>query len=733
MGRRLRKAANKLKVTDGRLVLPELTEIKDGLVPTGGQFKYQGRTDVQVQIDSNAAQIAAVHGHTEASVCYVDSKRTDSYVEDGTESKPYKTLSAAVTAKLADGETDFVSFRLSSGNYDGVISRDKSAQEQSFEIVGQGSHNTFIRGAASFASTTGSVLYFRDFWDITLKGVSVQNGAYGFYPRKCRNVKVIDCEFKYLGSDGTESLHDMSSTQAQQAAHWAGTGTSDGGTMRVRDCDDLVLKNCSTSYCLRGYRIQDVKRGTITGCRAYKLLESAYYLASGSYDGANGCKNFYISGCVADTILHSGFLVIGGQNNTIQACTAINCTASPFNGFHTQDMRVCNCIADNCNTKDFIGIGILGDAFGQVYMAGGTNLTDTGGHMLTCTGCNFLRCGQGRHTTPTAFYVLDDPGLVSSRLVLDNNNFDAVASIYNPESVPLRLTQYPAQPSYAASRALVSNAAGVAEASSVTATQLGYLDATSSIQTQLDSKGTTFSGTADRVIQTDGSGALEASSVTATQLGYLDATSSIQTQLDSKGATFAGTASRVIQTDANGALSASSVTATQLSYLDATSSIQTQLDNAGFSGTADRVMITDGSGDASASSVTATQLSYLDATSSIQTQLDNAGGGGVSSTNAVFDGNSFGIHFAGEGVFNYKNASSLYQVTHKGSYLKCKWSGGAYLANLNNNGRIDIKDEAYLRMNPRSEPSGAQDGSFYYDSTANAFKFKQNGSWVTLS
>ena len=86
-------------------------------------------------------------------------------MEDGTESKPYKTLSAAVTAKLADGETDFVSFQLSSGNYDGVISRDKSVQE-SFEIVGQGSHSTFIRGAASFASTTGSVLFFRDFWDV---------------------------------------------------------------------------------------------------------------------------------------------------------------------------------------------------------------------------------------------------------------------------------------------------------------------------------------------------------------------------------------------------------------------------------------------------------------------------------------------------------------------------------------------------------------------------------------
>ena len=235
--------------------------------------------------------------------------------------------------------------------------------------------------------------------------------------------------------------------------------------------------------------------------------------------------------------------------------------------------------------------------------------------MLTCTGCTFLRCGQGRAAAPTAFYILDDPGIVSSRLVIDNNNFDATASIYNPESVPLRLTKYPADPTYVASRILVSNGAGVAESSNTSSSQLGYLDATSSIQTQLDSKGAPFSGIASRVMQTDGSGALESSDVTATQLGYVDATSSIQSQLDSKGAPFAGAASRVIQTDAAGALSTSSVTAVQLSYLDATSSIQDQFDNAGgggFSGTADRVMVTDGSGDASASNITTTELNYLD-------------------------------------------------------------------------------------------------------------------------
>ena len=267
--------------------------------------------------------------------------------------------------------------------------------------------------------------------------------------------------------------------------------------------------------------------------------------------------------------------------------------------------------------------------------------------MCTAIGNVFTRCGQGRADAVYTFFIgdLQDNTQSSWRLIIDGNNSDAAQDISNTESVPLVSTRYPAAagPSVTASRAVVSDGSGALSASATTSAELAYISGvTSSVQTQLNSKGVPVNGTNNKAVVTDGSGDLATATVSSTELGYL----------------------------------------------------------AGV-------------------------------TSSLQDQLD--AGGGVSSTNAVFDGNSFGIHFAGEGVFNYKNASSLYQVTHKGSYLKCKWSGGAYLANLNNNGRIDIKDEAYIRMNPRSEPSGASDGSFYYDSTANVFKGKVNGSWVTFS
>jgi hypothetical protein len=178
------------------------------------------------------------------------------------------------------------------------------------------------------------------------------------------------------------------------------------------------------------------------------------------------------------------------------------------------------------------------------------------------------------------------------------------------------------------SRALVSDGAGKVAASTITTTVLGYLDATSSVQTQIDSKiATTDSAsndyitytalnsadaalearrtaniagavstittgnlTVDRALVSDGSGKVAASTITSTTLGYLDATSSVQTQIDSKQATITGaattidtenlTVSRALVSDASGKVAISAVTAVEVGYLDGVSSaIQTQIDS----------------------------------------------------------------------------------------------------------------------------------------------------------
>lgn len=122
----------------------------------------------------------------------------------------------------------------------------------------------------------------------------------------------------------------------------------------------------------------------------------------------------------------------------------------------------------------------------------------------------------------------------------------------------------------------------------------------SSAQTQLDGKQGVITGSAttidsetisaSRAVVTDGSGKIAAATTTSTEIGYVNGvTSAIQTQLDGKQATITGsattidtetmTASRALVTDGSGKVAVSDVTATELSYLDGvTSGIQAQID-----------------------------------------------------------------------------------------------------------------------------------------------------------
>ena len=97
----------------------------------------------------------------------------------------------------------------------------------------------------------------------------------------------------------------------------------------------------------------------------------------------------------------------------------------------------------------------------------------------------------------------------------------------------------------------------------LTATELGYVDGvTSAIQTQLDSKQATITGsattidseslTASRAVISNASQKIAVSATTATELGYVNGvTSAIQTQIDSKFATAGGALTGDLQLAAN--------------------------------------------------------------------------------------------------------------------------------------------------------------------------------------
>ncbi len=496
----LRQFQNDIQKVDNRYVFPQVT-VNDGIID--GTLAYAGNTDIQTQITATVAATTASQAAADANTVklntlldsgaaldaiselkaawesddgvlqatiataatdrtairsemasmsptyiHVDSSFSGSYTETGSRTAPYRTLSAAITAKLADGQTDTVVFQLAPGSYVGTISRDKTSVEQSFEIRGSGLANCFIKGSASWDATISSVLYFRDFISIHISGVSVSNGAYGIYVRDTPVVVVEDCQFANLGSNGVN--HGFERTQAQMATDWAtrgqaGSNRSDGGVMRIRQSARVDVRNCQSINTLRGFRLQDCNSGRITGCTVRHSLESSFYLASSSYTGANGCYKFLISNCVSEDCFNNAFLVIGGTDNSIVGCRSVNTANSAVVGWHTQGLNVSGNVFEKACQLQHNGIGNLGDSWGGIFLGGATGLVDTEGYMLCAVGNSILRTGAGRHTGSAGFYfeTLDET-LTSFRTVIDNNNTDATEKVYMEDSaIPFVDTHYP--------------------------------------------------------------------------------------------------------------------------------------------------------------------------------------------------------------------------------------------------------------------------------------------------
>lgn len=216
------------------------------------------------------------------------------------------------------------------------------------------------------------------------------------------------------------------------------------------------------------------------------------------------------------------------------------------------------------------------------------NLTESTSSVLTITGGTGSVIGSG-----TSIQVKQSSGSQSG--FLSSSDFTTFSSKQN--AITGAATTITSS-DLTASRVLVSDASGKVSAASVTATTLGFLDATSSVQTQLNGKQATITGgattittsnlTASRALVSDGSGKVAVASVTSTELGYVSGvTSAIQTQFSGKQDTITGaattitssnlTASRALISNASGKVEVSAVTSATLAFLDATSSVQTQL------------------------------------------------------------------------------------------------------------------------------------------------------------
>ena len=352
--------------------------------------------DTRVQALENETNVT--HAQLEASLAttfvYCDASRVDSYTEDGSKTKPYKTLTAAFGVIL-DSTTEDVVFCLAPGKYVGTVSVTKSSQNQNVTILGSGVHSCFLQGTSLWnGSMTDSVLFLRKFNDVSVKNLTFENGSYGFYPRECRRVECENVRFRHLGASSDPGNFDFTKTQAERAAIWAGSETNSGGACRIRSCASVFVKDCEVFETLRGLRIQDCGEGVVSNCQTNRTIESGIYLAAGSYTGTDGCNDFLITGCIVRNAFNNGYLVIGGKRNRLIGNVAQGCANAGVMLWHTLDCTVKSNTLQNCNQKNYNGIGNTGDAKAQIVCDGNSNI-GTGKFLAEITNNSMLQSNLG--------------------------------------------------------------------------------------------------------------------------------------------------------------------------------------------------------------------------------------------------------------------------------------------------------------------------------------------------
>ena len=372
---------------------------------------------------------------------------------DGSLLKPYVSLATAMTTKLTEGNQTNFTFKLAPGVYTGAISINRTTATCSFTVEGSGADCTFVQAGATFAAGRSSdVINIQDFLNVTFKDFTVRYGKYGLRPRNCTSCTCTNVRFINCGSDGTSNRHDMSGTQAEQAAFWASTSTSDGGAVRIRSCTEVQVQNCNVDLCARSLRIQDsgsdAKVSIVSGNRISRCLESGVYCSAGSYTGTDGCINFKISGNNVNGCLNNGILLIGGHRISVVGNTIIGCASAGIQQWHGLDNVIIGNSVINCNQLLHNGVGALGDAHANIHIDGSTNIRSGGKYIALVHNNTICDCNQGRAAAVYGIRIGGDTGTVSypqesAQCSLDGNHIDAATRLHNPQSIAVVDTSDP--------------------------------------------------------------------------------------------------------------------------------------------------------------------------------------------------------------------------------------------------------------------------------------------------
>jgi len=224
-------------------------------------------------------------------------------------------------------------------------------------------------------------------------------------------------------------------------------------------------------------------------------------------------------------------------------------------------------------------------------------------------------------TITGAATTIDDADLTASRaLVSDGSGKVAISAVTSTEIGYLDGVTSAIQTQLNAATARINSNAAVAASNTSSVESRRVANIAGAVSTI-----TTGNLTASRALVSDGSGKVAAlASVTSTELAFLDATSSVQTQLDTKIATTAAASNDFItftRLDANVNVVSSNASAVETKRVANIAGAVSTITTGNL--TASRAVVSDGSGKVAVSDVTATEVGYLDGVSSaIQTQLN---------------------------------------------------------------------------------------------------------------
>jgi len=290
--------------------------------------------------------------------------------EDGTALHPFKTVQAAVDASAA-GNTIFV-------KGDNVVAAE-IVLPHSLNFVGL--PGTKIRYAA-YDAANDNIFSFTgtDTETFVIRDIEFRNaGKYALHLKKTKVVELRSCEFRYNGwngqglntvvSAGVSGVLGYDSASADLQAFYAGPNASNGGAIRIEECQRPLIRECIAEYNLRGFRLQDCGvngGGFVIECQAKFNIESGIYLAAGA--AYLGCQNITVAVNYSAYNANNGLLAIGGLNLKFSQCEVLGNWNAGLCGWGSSNLTMRDCGLYDNNRSQFNGIGNTGDAKASIQI-----------------------------------------------------------------------------------------------------------------------------------------------------------------------------------------------------------------------------------------------------------------------------------------------------------------------------------------------------------------------------